>query len=129
MAKSKFKSPIKAKPLRNPGESLDKQIDEIRYDEVLSNAFVSWVMVVFALKEWHQWYYKLPPSPVFFTLLAVLVIIYSTVKIFYALKKIKNLKQGRDGEKAVGQYLESLREQGAKYSTTFPATTLTWIMS
>ncbi len=35
-------------------------------------------------------------------------------KILIARKKIKALRLGRDGEMAVGQYLESLRENGAK---------------
>ncbi|MGZ8193528.1 MAG: nuclease-related domain-containing protein, partial [Methylobacter sp.] len=46
---------------------------------------------------------------------------YSTVKIIRAKKRIKTLRQGRDGEKAVGQYLERLRENGAKVFHDIPA--------
>jgi len=54
------------------------------------------------------------------TLIAVAVVAYCLYKIKKALKKITKLKQGRDGERAVGQYLESLREQGVKVFHDLP---------
>ena len=38
----------------------------------------------------------------------------------FGAKKIKSLKQGRDGEKAVGQYFEHLRESGAQVFHDIP---------
>lgn len=34
MMKPRTKSPIKAKPLRYPGQSLDKQRDDLVYDKI-----------------------------------------------------------------------------------------------
>lgn len=64
--------------------------------------------------EWYIWYFQLPPSPVIITIMAVLFTVYSAYKIIRLRAKLKNLKQGRDGEKAVGQYLENFRANGIK---------------
>jgi Nuclease-related domain len=114
MAKQKFKTPIKDKPLRNPGESLDKQLQELIGGELLSYLIVSGMFVMLAILEWYHWYSKVQPNPWFYTIVAVISVAYSGLKIFFLIKKGRSIKQGRDGEKAVGQYLENLRESGAK---------------
>jgi hypothetical protein len=109
-----LKSPIKAKPLNNPGESLDRKLQDVLYDDILSFALISIVLVVMAASEWWRWYVQAPPSPLIYTLAALIACCYSGWKIYKAWGKVKKLKLGRDGEKAVGQFLESLRESGAK---------------
>lgn len=121
MAAGKLKSPLNDKPLRNPGESLDKQILDVQYNGAIKYALISLVSIMMAMKEWHQWYNHLPPSPWEYTYMALIVVIYSTIKIAHTLKKVKSLRQGRDGEKAVGQYLENLRESSAKVFHDIPA--------
>ena len=64
--------------------------------------------------EWYKWYMQAPPSPIWTTILALPFIIYAIYKLIKEKKKIELLKQGRDGEKAVGQYLENFRELGMK---------------
>ncbi|MEQ1558853.1 MAG: nuclease-related domain-containing protein [Methyloglobulus sp.] len=120
MAVEKLKSPLKDKPLRNPGESLDKQIFDLVFDGALIYLVISMLMVSMAMIEWHHWYFKAPPSPWISSLIALITVSYSAVKINRTLKKAKYLKQGRDGEKAVGQYLENLRENGAKVFHDIP---------
>lgn len=109
-----LKSPIKAKPLNNPGESLDKKLLNVALDEIFFYAVISILLVTMTLLEWWRWYTNSPPSPISSTIIAFGVCSYSAWKIWKAIKKIKNLKLGRDGEKAVGQFLECLRETGAK---------------
>jgi hypothetical protein len=116
-----MKSPLKDNPLRNPGESLDKEITEFLYDEVLTYIFVSILMVSIAGLEWAKWYLKTPPAPWLYSFIAFLTIAYSVLKIINAKSKLKPLKQGRDGEKAVGQYLEKLRERGAQVFHDIPS--------
>jgi hypothetical protein len=53
-----------------------------------------------------------PPQPVFFTLLAVFGGGYALMRIRMYRREIRKLRLGRDGERAVGQYLEALREKG-----------------
>lgn len=103
------KSPLKDKPLRHAGQSLDEEINRLIEDNALPYISVSVVMIVLSMFEWYQWYFQLPPSPFIFTSLAFLVVAFSTYKIINIRSHLKNLRLGRDGEKAVGQYLESFR--------------------
>jgi hypothetical protein len=116
-----MKSPIKDKPLRNPGESLDNQIMDFIFDEVIVYLLMPLLLIMMAVMEWIHWYSKTPPSPWLYSFMALIAVLYSTVKIIRAKKRIKTLRQGRDGEKAVGQYLELLRENGAKVFHDIPA--------
>ena len=110
--KMEKRSPLKSSPLRNPGQSLDEQIDKILDEGFTQYAFVSGFFIVFACLEWWRWYRDIPPSPVVWTILALAITTYSAFKIFGYRERIKRLKLGRDGERAVGQYLELLREKG-----------------
>ncbi len=108
-----MKSPIKDKPLRNPGESLDRKLRDVFTDDVLVYFFVALFLFVLAVLEWGRWYFLNPPSPIIYSIMAVVALAVFGWKIRTALSKVKRLKQGRDGEKAVGQILEGLRENGA----------------
>ena len=116
-----MKSPLKDNPLRNPGESLDRKIDDFVYDEILLYLFIGILMFTTSLTEWFRWYYSVPPNPFVYTIVAVIVIVFSVVKILKAKSKLKALKQGRDGEKSVGQYLEKLRKHGAQVFHDIPS--------
>jgi Nuclease-related domain len=120
MAKQKLKSPIKDRPLRNPGESLDNQLNDLLLDEVLKYMMIAVMVIFLALMEWQKYFSNKPPSPWTITIIAFIVVFYCAIKIYRGFGKAKHLKQGRDGEKAVGQYLENLREQGAKVFHDIP---------
>lgn len=109
-----MKSPLKDKPLRNPGETLLKEIDDYKYDHVLTPFLMMTFLVVLAGLEWAYWYLKSPRSPWTFTFIAVGGVIYCFFKIRRSINQLKNLRQGHHGEVAVGQYLEHLREGGAR---------------
>ena len=115
-----MKSPIKAKPLRNPGESLDRQIQDILYDDILFYAMSAAFIVILAGLEWWRWYAQTPPSPFVLTVFAVIALAVASWKIRKAWKKVKNIKLGLDGERAVGQFLERLREKGARVMHDVP---------
>jgi len=112
--KSGKKSPLTGKPLRNPGQSLDESIDKILNEEALNYILASIFLIVFAAMEWFRWYRNLPYSPWVYSIMALLVTIFSIFKLIKIKKKLVRLKLGRDGERAVGQYLELLRENGCK---------------
>lgn len=116
-----MKSPLKDKPLRNPGQSLDDQIMNMVVDITAKYIATPSMMITFAMLEWFRWYFKLPPSPWLYTFMALITVLYSAIKLYGAFKTAKALKQGRDGEKAVGQYLENLRESSAKVFHDIPA--------
>jgi hypothetical protein len=105
-------SPLQDKPLRNPGQSLEKEIDRVINDQVSTRLIMAMMMVVFAGMEWYRFYQELPPTPGLFTVAAVVLVVYAVWYLLKARKKIKNLRLGLEGEKAVGQFLERLRAQG-----------------
>lgn len=108
-----MKSPIKAKPLNNPAESLEKRLYDIAIDRFFFPIPLCIFFTVFAVYEWFRWYSGIPPQPVMFSIIALVTIIYFGVKMRSAWFEIKLIKQGIAGEKAVGQFLERLRVNGA----------------
>lgn len=105
-------SPLKAKPLRQAGQSVQEEIDKLIDEGVLFYVMLPVMLTAFAVYEWYRYLKELPYAPVAATIIAVLTILYSTKKVLEYRKKLKILRQGRDGEKAVGQFLEILREDG-----------------
>ncbi len=109
----KTRSPLKVPPLRNPGQSLDEELQRLFVDSFLPYFLVAPILCAYALIEWVRYYRPLPPSPWFATIVAFIAVIYSAYKVHKMRPKIHALKLGRDGEKFVGQALEELRTGGA----------------
>ena len=107
------RSPLKSKPLRTPGQSLDEEIHKLVDDKFNSYALVSALFILLAAHEWIIWSTNALPQPGILTILAVGVLLYSAYRVYQLRKRVILLKQGRDGEKAVGQYLENLRISGS----------------
>jgi hypothetical protein len=114
-----MKSPIKKKLLHNPGESLDNEIEDIIYDMLLY-LIPTLFVVILALLDWWRLYAKAPPTPLFSSVIALIMICITAWKVYNKLTIIKKIKLGRDGEKAVGQFLECLREKGARIFHDIP---------
>jgi len=110
--KHKKKSPLKDKPLRYVGQSVDEKIDQLINDGELPYFLISVLAFYLAGYEWWRYFNNPPPSPKIVTLLAILIIAFSIYKIRKIRTKIKRLELGRDGERAVGQFLDNLRTNG-----------------
>jgi hypothetical protein len=110
--KSDKRSPLKDAPLRNPGQSLDEQRAALLDDKVIAPLVMVLAAVVLACMEWWRYYFPQEPSPVLYTVIALLGIGYVAFQIWRVWPRLRALRQGRDGEKAVGQFLERLRETG-----------------
>lgn len=107
------RSPLaRAMPLRVAGQSLDAEIEDVQYDHVLSPLFLALFMVVFACFEWARYYWSMKPNPWVFTGGALLAFIYAAIRIKLVRQRLKQLRAGRDGERAVAQYLEWFRSAG-----------------
>lgn len=117
---TKTKSPLKNKPLRSPGQSLDERIRQLVDDSAFAFVLVPGFFVVVAILEWYRWYFRLPPNPIVWSVLAVLAITISAVVLPRRRKEVARLRLGRDGERAVGQYLERLRSDGAQVFHDIP---------
>ena len=105
-------SPLTDNPLRNPGQSLDEAIQTLLGEDVLGFIIAILFCNVMTAYEWWRWYTKMPYSPGVLTLFCVVVTAFSTSRLCALKKQLKTLRLARDGEKAVGQYLEMLRETG-----------------
>lgn len=105
-------SPLKGKPLRLAGQSLQEEIDTIINDKALTYIIAPVFLLAAAAYEWIRYFQESPPSPLPLTIAALLVTGYSIPKLIKFRKKVKNMRLGLDGEKAVGQELEKLRAQG-----------------
>ena len=112
MASLNKRSPLKAAPLRTAGQSIEEEISRIMTEDVAAYVSLSVLMAVFALYEWYRWFRGFPPQPMSFSICAVIMIAYCSYKILSAKRKLQNLKLARNGEKAVGEFLERFREQG-----------------
>jgi predicted solute-binding protein len=107
------KSPLKNKPLRVPGQSLDEEIKNFIDDKLFKYLLFPLLLVVFSVYDWLLWYQVVKlPNPLLFSVITIGLSVYSFFKLKKEIKKAKALKLGRDGERAVGQTLEALRKKG-----------------
>ncbi len=108
------RSPLKANPLPNAGDSIQKHIEKITDDNKLLPLEITFMLFSVAASQWLYFLTGSPLNPILWTIFTLIGIGYTLFSILKANRKLKNLRLGRDGEKAVGQYLELLREKGAK---------------
>lgn len=107
-----LKSPIKDKPLRYPGQSLDQQRANLIDDRLMGPILIVLFMFVLAGLEWWRFYHPSRPDPFVATLLAILTVLYAAWQFWRTWPALKKLKLASEGEKVVGQFLERLRERG-----------------
>lgn len=112
--KSKQKrSPLdRMPPLRLAGQSLSEELDDVLHEQVLMPMLVALLMLLIAGLEWWRWYTNAKPNPVIYSIVAVACVLYAVYKYFRNRKKLFQIRQGRDGERAVGQGLEGFRAAG-----------------
>lgn len=106
------KSPIKVKPLRYSGQSLDEALDKLLNEKAMNYVVVFCLVSVLAIGEWLRYYNNNPPSPKTITALALIVAVVSFYKVREIRKQVRLIRQGRDGERNVGECLDNLREDG-----------------
>lgn len=107
------KSPLKDKPLRLPGQSIQDQIDDFVVDHIEGPYLLAAGLLLWAGYEWAIYLgFMKRPHPLLISIFAVLGLVIFAWKLVRGHKKLKMLKQGRDGERAVGQFLEDLRGKG-----------------
>lgn len=111
-SKIEKRSPLKDKPLRYAGQSLDEQIED-KLLEAVYWAVVSFGIIFFAITEWFRYFFPKPAQPIYITVFAVIIIAFGIYKVFAGIKEGKRLKMARDGERLVAEGLQELIKQGA----------------
>lgn len=114
MNRPTLRSPIKSKPLRMPGQSLQERIDDVLWDGFIPYYSFALAMLVLAGFEWMAVWRHLPRQPWLYTGMAILAIVIAGYRFYRLRKHVAPLKLGRDGELAVGQFLERLRADHAQ---------------
>ncbi|NLV41364.1 MAG: NERD domain-containing protein [Candidatus Hydrogenedentes bacterium] len=109
---AKTRSPLKGKPLRNPGQSLDEEITRVLDEEVSIWIVMGAFGLYLAAIEWLRWATEGAFHPVLVSFASLCFLAITAYKVSQSRKKLHNLRLGRDGERAVGQYLDMLREKG-----------------
>ena len=95
-----------------PGQSLQEEINRILEDGTHPHVVAIIIAWVITALEFCKYIWSTPPSPGVYTMVAIATTFICSYQILKTIKKVRALRLGLDGEKAVGQYLERLREQG-----------------
>src|SRR5688572_18756785 len=105
----KKRSPLKRKPLRNPGQSLEERVQDVLTDRLLLPLIGALFLCAVAVLDWWRLFTSADPQPVVATVLAGLAIAFVARRFIAVRRELKSLRLGIDGEKAVAQYLEAHR--------------------
>ena len=108
------KSPLKEKPLHNPGESIQAEMERLFEEVIMPRIFFAGFVIILALYDWIRYYSKANIHPSFLSIIAIGILIYVIFRTKNDIFYYRCLKKGLDGEKFVGQYLEDLRSQDCR---------------
>ncbi|MDF1554444.1 MAG: NERD domain-containing protein [Deferrisomatales bacterium] len=106
------RSPIKRSPLRVAGQSLDEMIHQYLEDKAYALAALAVFMSTIALMEWWRWAQDLPPKPVLATVVAVLCWGWFFLWVPVHRRRLRQMRLGLEGERAIGEFLDNLRPKG-----------------
>lgn len=104
--KRQTKSPLKSPPRRVPGQSVDEEIGKLLDDELSPYVAASVMLITLAAYEWWRWWSDVPPQPVLLSICALGFVVFASFKVRSVRRRLRALKLGRDGERAVGQFLD-----------------------
>lgn len=108
-----LRSPLKARPLRVPGQSVDEEIGRLLNEKFHSNAIQAAGMISIAVFEWTHVLLGTAPMPLPVSVVAAVITSYAGLRLIQIRKQIRNLRLGRDGERVFGQFLDDeLRPRG-----------------
>ena len=112
--RSKSRPPLKAPPLRVPGQSLEAAIHRMADGVTTLWILLPLLLWAVAAVEWWAKANDIGRHPWVFAAAALIVTVIGVKRIYRARVRVKALKLGLAGERAVGQFLEGLRVGGAR---------------
>lgn len=113
--------PLKAKPLRTAGQSLEAEINFQIGDQALGYLMATFAIIAVTIVEWIGYLLASPRTPLGYTAAALLVTAFSAWRMWVIRKRVQRLRLGRDGERAVGEFLDGLRGDGCRVIHDVPA--------
>lgn len=103
------RTPLKAPPLRAPGESLRREIDDVLREKGNDWAVIVGLGWTFCAAEWIQWLLQTPMTlgnNIIVSVLAIVVTVVAIIKVRGIARQMRSIRQGMEGEQVVGQFLE-----------------------
>lgn len=97
--------------VRLPGQALDEELSDFFNDKIDSYLLVITVSTLLIAFSLIVWFFGIP-NPVIIIIACVPFIVFALSRLKGAKRHIHNLKQGRNGERYVGQLLEQMRPYG-----------------
>jgi hypothetical protein len=116
-----MRSPLKAPPPRGPGQSVDTHRTNLIEDGVLNYFLFPAMFWMLAALDLFAKIANVPRMPVLYAVVAFAATIYGVFGFIRLKKKAKNLKLGRDGERAVAHELSTLDLPGIRIFHDVPA--------
>src|ERR1043165_980869 len=110
--KSETRSPLRDKPLRVPGQSVAEEREELFENAISQPLMLALFFALLAGLEWYRFYFDMKPSPIIYSIGAIIGIAYAAFRTWRNLPKLRSLQQAMEGERVVGQFLERLRQDG-----------------
>ena len=120
-AMSESRSPLRQKPLRHPGQSLDENIARVIDDQAIAPYVGISFLWAITFMEWFSVWRQLPRQPWLFSAITILATGWLILRVSRVRREVRSLRLGRDGERLVGQFLDGLREGGARIFHDVPA--------
>jgi len=107
---------LRAPPVRLPGQSVSEEIDRLRDVAVNDNIALVVITGVMTMALGLQWWLGTPPKVLFFVSLAYFVgsLVYVIPRVKRTREQVRRLRQGQAGERAVAEYLDTLRDPGVR---------------
>lgn len=111
-ATAETRSPLKDKPLRNPGQSVRRALMDLVFDKLMAPLLLATVVVAVMVMEWIRYFVPLKGMPWLPTALGLAALGYFAFQYRRFQPQIRALKLAEKGEKYVGQLLDELRGKG-----------------
>lgn len=105
------RSPLKRKPLRQAGQSVDSSMRDL-IDDRMAEVATAISALLLMISEWSHFWFDPRPHPWLATIFALPLAAWAGLRCRKALRVLRRMKQGRDGERIAGESLEKLRAYG-----------------
>jgi len=109
MAIMRSRSPLKSRPLRSPGDSLRELQLDLVFGRLIPWMWITATCWALAIQESLASLLKWSRHPGIYLLVCISFSIACAVQFWASWRRLANLRLGRDGERAVGEYLDRLR--------------------
>jgi hypothetical protein len=111
---------ITSQPLRNPGQSIDEEIERVVHEDFLGYYLLATTLWVFAIIEWFAKILNAPRAPVAYAIAALVATALCVHRFTRTKRSVRDLRRGRDGEREVAEILDELKSFGAQVLHDIP---------